>query len=121
MIDDLRQAFISMIDEATWMDEATKMAAREKAAAMKQFLAYPDWIKNSTALDYHYQEVFAHQIINNLESPLRLVATIEKKMGSYFAFLFSLTAAFPIEDQFPMKEAGHRGLNRSSNRDRSVL
>ena len=57
MIKYLKRAFSSLVNESTWMDEPTKWAAREKAAAMKQFLAYPEWIRNDTALDNYYQAV----------------------------------------------------------------
>jgi len=54
MIQDIQNAFDSLVDESDWMDDETKTLAREKAAAMKQFLAYPDWIRNRTALEMAY-------------------------------------------------------------------
>ena len=57
MIRHLKVAFSSLVDEADWMDDQTKIQAREKAAAMKQFLAYPDWVHNKTALEMAYEGV----------------------------------------------------------------
>lgn len=59
MIENIQTAFGSLVDESNWMDEETKLLAREKAAAMKTFLAYPDWIRNKTALEMAYDKVTA--------------------------------------------------------------
>ena len=57
MIQNIQTAFSSLVDESDWMDDETKILAREKAAAMKQFLAYPDWVRNKTALEMAYDGV----------------------------------------------------------------
>ena len=66
MIRHLKVAFSSLVDEADWMDDQTKIQAREKAAAMKQFLAYPDWVRSKQMLDSIYQQV--HTVYANIKS-----------------------------------------------------
>ena len=41
MIANLKTAFKPLVDEASWMDSATKATAREKADAIREFVAYP--------------------------------------------------------------------------------
>jgi len=57
MIANLKVAFKSLVDDATWMDDDTKVVAREKADYMSQFVGYPDWVKNKTALEAYYDGV----------------------------------------------------------------
>lgn len=57
MIADLKTAFKTLVDEATWMDSATKGIARQKVDYMSEFVAYPDWIKNNAALEAYYNGV----------------------------------------------------------------
>lgn len=57
MINYLKDAFNELVQKSQWMDEETKTQALEKAAAIKQFVAYPDWIRNITELTHFYQGV----------------------------------------------------------------
>jgi predicted metalloendopeptidase len=57
MILNLKMAFSSLVEESDWMDEDTKINALEKAAAMKEYIGYPDWITNKTTLELAYQGV----------------------------------------------------------------
>lgn len=41
MIANLKTAFKALVDEASWMDSATKAIAREKVDYMTEFVAYP--------------------------------------------------------------------------------
>lgn len=59
MVGYLKIAVKSLIDKADWMDGLTKQAAKRKLDAMRQFVGYPDWILNQTALDDYYQGVGA--------------------------------------------------------------
>ena len=58
-------AFKSLVDDASWMDEDTKILAREKAESMVSKIGYPDWMKDSTALEKYYEGV-QHLSIENL-------------------------------------------------------
>lgn len=57
MINDLKTAFKTLVDDAAWMDDATKAYAREKVDNMLQLVGYPDWILNNTALENFYNGV----------------------------------------------------------------
>lgn len=57
MIANLKRAFKSLVNEATWMDSTTKSIAIDKVDAMIEFVGYPDWIKNKTKLEDYYNEV----------------------------------------------------------------
>jgi len=46
-----------MVNDSTWMDSETKKIAIDKVNAIREFLAYPDWIKNQTALESYYSGV----------------------------------------------------------------
>ena len=74
MIQNIQTAFSSLVDESDWMDDETKILAREKAAAMKQFLAYPDWVRNKTALEMAYDGV-----IIVLSQPFQIMSKIPLK------------------------------------------
>ena len=57
MIGHLKIAFSSLVEELDWMDQETKVRALEKAAAMREYIGYPDWITNETLVDHAYQGV----------------------------------------------------------------
>ncbi|KAI9560850.1 hypothetical protein GHT06_011803 [Daphnia sinensis] len=59
MIANLKTAFKTLVDDATWMDEGTKAIAREKADYMSEFVGYPDWIKDKAALEAYYDGLAA--------------------------------------------------------------
>lgn len=54
MVDDIRSAFIEMIEDTKWMENKTMMEAKKKAALMKAHIAYPDELLiDKTLIDYH--------------------------------------------------------------------
>lgn len=57
MIANLKTAFKTLVDEATWMDDVTKGYAREKVDYMSEFVGYPDWILDNAALEAYYDGV----------------------------------------------------------------
>ncbi len=57
MVTNLKKAFKSMVIEDAWMDTETKVVANEKVDAMIEFVGYPQWIKNKTALEEYYDGV----------------------------------------------------------------
>ena len=61
MIANLKTAFKTLVDDATWMDDGTKAIAREKADYMSEFVGYPDWIKDKAALEAYYDGVIITQ------------------------------------------------------------
>lgn len=58
MMLNIHEAFEDQINEAKWLDEASKTKTLYKARRMKEILAYPDFVMNSTELDYYYSDVF---------------------------------------------------------------
>jgi hypothetical protein len=64
MIGHLKVAFNSLVEKSQWMDSETKIRALEKAAAMKEFVAYPDWILNKTQLTQAYDGVCFYNFIS---------------------------------------------------------
>ena len=57
MIVNLKKAFKTLVNDATWMDSDTKSIAKDKVDAMIEFVGYPPWIKNQKALEDYYNEV----------------------------------------------------------------
>ena len=56
MITELQNAFATnILDDATWMGETTKQAAKEKLDKITINVGYPDWIKDDDALDAVYK------------------------------------------------------------------
>ncbi|XP_046389979.1 neprilysin-4-like [Ischnura elegans] len=55
MVEHIREAFKDEVGRLTWMDNETKEAARKKADAMTQFIGYPPWYSNITALEERYK------------------------------------------------------------------
>ncbi|XP_059158497.1 neprilysin-1-like [Physella acuta] len=60
MIDDIREAFYQLLDEADWMDDTTRVVAKEKAQAVSVNIGYPESILNNTALDAEYDGLIFH-------------------------------------------------------------
>jgi len=57
MVHHIRKAFLERVGQLEWMDDKTKLAAKEKAEAMTEFIGFPDWFANSTALKHYYEGV----------------------------------------------------------------
>ncbi|XP_076451583.1 neprilysin-1-like [Babylonia areolata] len=57
MIHNIREAFYELIEEADWMDEPTRIVAREKAEAVVEDIGYPDSILDDTTLNEEYADV----------------------------------------------------------------
>ena len=54
MIKDIKAAFMERVRKVTWMDPHTKTVALEKARAMRQMIAYPEWILHQERLNERY-------------------------------------------------------------------
>ncbi|GAV04570.1 hypothetical protein RvY_14837 [Ramazzottius varieornatus] len=55
MIHMIRESFIEMVDEQTWMESETSNKAREKAQFMNEKIGYPNFLLNTTALNKEYE------------------------------------------------------------------
>ena len=63
LIEYIRNAFIRNMPSVTWMDNATKEAATEKALAIKTKIGFPAWIEDPASLDEYYANVRKIMII----------------------------------------------------------
>lgn len=59
MIDKLKKAFKSLVNETNWMDPASKASAMGKVDHMIAKIGYPDWLmnNNASALESYFKEV----------------------------------------------------------------
>ncbi|EDO40869.1 predicted protein, partial [Nematostella vectensis] len=57
MVQDIKKVFIEDFETVDWMDEETKAAAKRKATALTENIAYPDWILDDEKLTGYYQQM----------------------------------------------------------------
>ncbi|CAF0838473.1 unnamed protein product [Rotaria sordida] len=77
MINNIRDAFIEMLQGSTWMDVESKTKAIEKAKSIDQHFGYPDYLAsdNNTKLDKDYAEyTFNSSYIRNILKLLEIFA-----------------------------------------------
>ncbi|UJR11165.1 hypothetical protein I4U23_015346 [Adineta vaga] len=77
MINNIRAAFIGMVNQSTWMDKESQNKAIEKALAIDQKIGYPDYLAsdNDTKLDKDYAEyIFSMSYIDNVLKLLQIKA-----------------------------------------------
>lgn len=74
IVQSIRHAMRSMLDELDWMDDASKVGAYAKVNDIQPNLAFPDYILDDTKLDAEYASL-----------------TIDLSQDSYFAALDKLT------------------------------
>uniref|UniRef100_A0A673I5H8 Neprilysin n=1 Tax=Sinocyclocheilus rhinocerous TaxID=307959 RepID=A0A673I5H8_9TELE len=73
MITNIREVFVSNLDDLAWMDAETKKAAEEKARAIRERIGFSENIMNNTYLDQEYQDLsysaeeYFENILKNLE------------------------------------------------------
>ncbi|XP_017280262.1 neprilysin isoform X1 [Kryptolebias marmoratus] len=73
MIKDIREVFVSNLDDLTWMDAETKKAAEKKARAIRERIGYSENIMDDEYLDNEYKylsysaEEYFENILQNLE------------------------------------------------------
>lgn len=73
MIKDIREVFLSNVEDLTWMDEQTRRAAEEKARAIRERIGYSDNIMNDDYLNNEYKDLaysaeeYFENILQNLE------------------------------------------------------
>nr|XP_045593369.1 neprilysin-like isoform X1 [Procambarus clarkii] len=57
MVEDIRAAYLSLLDENTWMMSEDLVVAKEKLEAIDPFVAYPDWIMDDAQLTLAYEDL----------------------------------------------------------------
>ncbi|KAG7268361.1 hypothetical protein CRUP_019571, partial [Coryphaenoides rupestris] len=78
MIADIREVFLSNLDELTWMDAETKKAAKEKAWAIRERIGYSDNIMTDQYLDNEYKDLH-YSVEEHFENILQNQQHIQKK------------------------------------------
>ncbi|KAJ9590000.1 hypothetical protein L9F63_016892 [Diploptera punctata] len=77
MLDDILWGFSSLVRSVTWMDEETKKATLEKAAAMKNYVGFPDWLLDKEKLEMYYEGIEMNETtyLLNMMNILQLYTT----------------------------------------------
>lgn len=57
MLSDIMAGFGELVHAVGWMDSTTKLATLDKAAAIRAFIGYPDWLLEDGELDRFYEGV----------------------------------------------------------------
>lgn len=57
MLDDIKEAFASLVLRTDWMDKQTKTATLEKNRKMESQIGFPDWLFDEKMLNEYYEGV----------------------------------------------------------------
>lgn len=57
MLEDIREAFSSLVFKTDWMDQKTKTATLEKSNKMTSYIGFPDWLFDEEKLDEYYKGI----------------------------------------------------------------
>ncbi|KAJ9590593.1 hypothetical protein L9F63_016363, partial [Diploptera punctata] len=81
MLSNIKASFITLVTEADWMDDVTKLRAVGKVKAMKHMIGYPEALEEPSYLVALYSEV---KIENNnfLKTVINIITANTKKMLS---------------------------------------
>ncbi|XP_065061468.1 endothelin-converting enzyme homolog [Rhopilema esculentum] len=68
IVRELKQAFVSNLQTVSWMSDKTKEKAKEKAEAIKELIAYPDYILDDKKLNKKYKDLHinSHDFVGNI-------------------------------------------------------
>ncbi|XP_014907983.1 neprilysin-like [Poecilia latipinna] len=69
MIKDIREVFISNLNDLAWMDEETKKAAEEKARAIRERIGYSEDIMDDKYLNNEYKDAYKDFVKQHGEEP----------------------------------------------------
>jgi len=57
MIKSIKESFVKKFEEIEWMDEETRLLAKEKVNYVDELIGYPDFLENDEQLNLRYQEL----------------------------------------------------------------
>lgn len=57
MLEDIKEAFASLVSKTDWMDKSTKTATLEKSQKIESKIGYPKWLFDEETLDGYYEGV----------------------------------------------------------------
>lgn len=68
LVDSIRDEFIKILREVSWMDNETRAAAIEKAKSMTSHIAYPDELTDNNKLEEYYDglELESNTLLQNV-------------------------------------------------------
>ena len=78
LVGNLKEAFAQRIDEAEWMDAATKAKAKEKLAAILVKVGYPDTWRDYSGLEIKEDSYFANVLRSNVFDVQYQISKIDK-------------------------------------------
>lgn len=57
LVNSIREEYVKILREVSWMDEGTRAAAIEKAESMASHIAYPDELTDNNKLEEYYSDL----------------------------------------------------------------
>ena len=57
MIKSIKESFVKKFEEIAWMDEETRLLAKEKVNYVDELIGYPDFLENDELLNLRYKEL----------------------------------------------------------------
>jgi hypothetical protein len=80
---DIQWAFSTLVRSAHWMDEDSKVATMDKAAAVKQFIGFPEWLLDKNGLQKYYEGVSKPRQLKSQTFWPFLVLRISKQYSTF--------------------------------------
>ncbi|EZA60937.1 Neprilysin-1 [Ooceraea biroi] len=109
MLENIKEAFASLVVKTDWMDQSTKTVTLEKNRKMSSKIGFPKWLFNKEELNQYYEGVrfkLRMYIKTFCDRCTRIILTYP------FFSLFATYAAIPAGIlQFPFYELGLEALN----------
>ncbi|KAL0121382.1 hypothetical protein PUN28_006713 [Cardiocondyla obscurior] len=74
MLEDIREAFASLVIKTDWMDQSTKTATLEKSRKMASEIGFPTWLFNEEKLNEYYEGIDLSEMkyLDNMMQVVRL-------------------------------------------------
>lgn len=57
LVTNIREEYVKILQEVSWMDEVTRLAAIEKAKSMTSHIAFPDELIDNNKLEEYYRDL----------------------------------------------------------------
>lgn len=93
LVEEIRASFKNIMSKETWLDQQTQKLALEKLAAVRENIAYPEWLISDKELDNYYEFLNNHKVFK----------------GKFFESVLELQSGL-VREQF---ETMRRPFNRS--------
>lgn len=97
IIEAIRESFHQILQTSEWLDDTTRKLAIEKLEAIRNNVAYPDWLKNNAELD-KYHNIKSEKVIPDYY----LKTAIQAKILSLKKMFAELNLPVDLEKSIPM-------------------